>query len=448
MRVNETTLESHREALPWIIALACCSAVVLTYYPGFMTSDSVSQLWQARHTAYADWYPPTIAFVWRGLDRLVPGPICMMLLQNLLFWPGLVLSMRARYRPAAAATAVAAVGTFPPVFSWLGTVMSDVLMGAALTLAVGLLLDARRRRSRASLAGAVLAMAIATAFRHNAIAAVLPLAFLATATAADLTGCRLSVGGVTATGVALAVALFAASVGVNTKLTRIHQFPSQAVMLHDVTGLSLATGENLLPPYVQAHPVGASLSELAARYDPDFVDPLIWNDKPLPPLAHNKAQYAEMRTAWLAAIRRHPGEYAARRASLAASLLGLGARESYMPFFWGIHPNDMLPPYRETLLTPAVMRIMNGLRATILFRGWAYLIILVAVVLIAARRRDHVLGLIAASAILYIVPLFAIMPGPVFRYLWWPVVAALILVAHALSPAFARLTTPALARTP
>ena len=64
------------------------AAVVACFYPGYMSSDSVDQLGQARNGIYFPAHPPAMAFVWHWLDLAVPGPLGMLLLQNAMFWGG------------------------------------------------------------------------------------------------------------------------------------------------------------------------------------------------------------------------------------------------------------------------------------------------------------------------------------------------------------------------
>src|SRR5260370_15822462 len=83
---------------PRVPAFACASAALLgialtiaCFYPGYMSPDSVEQFAQARSGLFTDWHPPIMSLLWRLADKLLPGPFGMLLLDNLLFWPGMAL---------------------------------------------------------------------------------------------------------------------------------------------------------------------------------------------------------------------------------------------------------------------------------------------------------------------------------------------------------------------
>jgi hypothetical protein len=46
-----------------------------------MSPDSVGQIAGGRRLRFSDWNPPVKAWVWEWVDRIVPGPLGMLLLQ-------------------------------------------------------------------------------------------------------------------------------------------------------------------------------------------------------------------------------------------------------------------------------------------------------------------------------------------------------------------------------
>src|SRR4051794_3012093 len=86
----------------------------VVFYPGYMTDDSITQLRQAREGYYGDWHPPIMAWIWRILDRIIPGPFGMVLFHNLLFWTGLsFIAYLTTLTHLGAAASVLFVGLFP-----------------------------------------------------------------------------------------------------------------------------------------------------------------------------------------------------------------------------------------------------------------------------------------------------------------------------------------------
>src|SRR5262245_55219924 len=142
-----------RAALSWpAVAALGALLTVLAFYPGFMNDDSAWQLSQAREGAYNSLHPPIMAFVWRPLDRVLPGPAGMFLFDTALFWTGLaLLAFRLLPSRAVAAGAALAAGLYPPLFLGLSHIVKDTAMMAALLFASGMLLDARIRGSRLTL---------------------------------------------------------------------------------------------------------------------------------------------------------------------------------------------------------------------------------------------------------------------------------------------------------
>ncbi len=427
------------EAWPWLAAAAGLTLVVAACHPGFMISDSISQLRQARTGEYSNLFPPTTAFVWRQLDRLVPGPLGMLLAQNLAFWSGLALVTRALLPAPSAALAVAAAGGLPPVFGWLGTVMIDVQMGSALLLASGLLLRARVHRSRALLAASLAPLAYATAIRHNAAFAMIPLALLTGMTARDLLWPHARAWRALAAGAACAALIAGTTSALNTRLTRHRHWPD-AILLHDILAISIASGEDFIPDRVRSDTAGR-LDHLVTLYDPYSADSLVWNAKPVPPGARTQREYRETVDAWAVAVRRHPWVYVKHRARMLLPLLGIGEQHPTWPFRWGDDWNDLVPPYMETALGRRVHAALVATERSPLFCGWPYVAIAVAAVALAWRR-DAAIALFAASALAYIAPLFVIAPSATFRYLWWPVLVAVAIAtrtaARALASARAR----------
>jgi hypothetical protein len=148
--------------------------LVVYAYPGVMTMDSLDQLREGREWFFTDSHPPVMAALWGVLDRIVAGPITMLLIQSSAFLLGLYLILRRLMTPRAAALCACAVFVFPPVFSPLAVIWKDCLMAAALVLGIAAV-QSERRRTR--ILGLV-AFALATSLRYNALAATFPLVVL------------------------------------------------------------------------------------------------------------------------------------------------------------------------------------------------------------------------------------------------------------------------------
>ena len=143
--------------------------ILVTYWPGWVSPDSIYQLQQARSGVFTDWHPPLMAWVWRWLDLAWPGPQGMLVLQNALFWGGLALACGIWIQSAVGAAVVLLIGLSPACFSNLGTVWKDIQMGAALLAAFALLSKYRMDKNRVALGGSALCLCYACAVRHNGL---------------------------------------------------------------------------------------------------------------------------------------------------------------------------------------------------------------------------------------------------------------------------------------
>lgn len=155
------------------------------YWPGIMIDDARWQYQQAVDNAYEDWHPPLMAWVWRRLMFIQPGPAPMLLLQLALYWLaiGLIASWAYRRGRPVLAVVAACAGWVPIPLALTGTITKDCLMAGLLGCASGLLLwrgSASGRVSRLALSsGVVVVLLLAAALRINAFLACVPLALAA-----------------------------------------------------------------------------------------------------------------------------------------------------------------------------------------------------------------------------------------------------------------------------
>src|SRR5580698_4631115 len=113
-------------ALRWTLcglaALAGTAFVVWVDSPGLLSPDSLFQLDQAERHRFADGHPPVMAWIWSGLLHVVPGPLGMLWLQNILFWGAAALIWAELGPRRLAWVGILGSGLFPPIFVLLGIV--------------------------------------------------------------------------------------------------------------------------------------------------------------------------------------------------------------------------------------------------------------------------------------------------------------------------------------
>ena len=166
-------LERLHARSPRAILLLGFGAFLIYAFPGYMSTDSTFQLVEARTLDFSDGHPPLMAVQWAVFDRIVSGPVLMLLAQGLMFLAGVYLLLRRVMTPRTAAWVANAVLLFPPVMVPMAVIWKDSQMAAYLVLGAGLMLHERVRVRFLGLG----CLFVACALRHNAFAAVVPLVF-------------------------------------------------------------------------------------------------------------------------------------------------------------------------------------------------------------------------------------------------------------------------------
>jgi hypothetical protein len=402
-------------AIVWTIALAIALFFIALFSPGVMTNDSIAQYGQALSGRFNDWHPPVMSLLWACLNRVTQGPAGMLVFHNVLFAlalgflaDGLDLPLFGRL------LVLITIAFFPPIMSSLAIIWKDVGLWTSYALACILLW---RFHARGWSLGAVfLLLLYGTMVRHNAWAALLPIL-------AWTAGLRLSgrpLGWQTGLFAGMVAAMVLASGLINAALRPAHAYLWQVVPIHDLVGISVRTGDWVLPEFAIRR--GVSRSEVEASYRPGYSDPLqttiALNDDP----ARLRALIRE----WRHAICRHPWAYWRHRWSGFKRLIGVTGEQTHGPFETQTSPNS----WGFSYLPGAVARIFFSawarLRETALFRGWSYLAICLVALPAAVWRRRVAAGVVSLSGLLYGVGYLAYGTSFSFRYFYWTLVAGLL----------------------
>ena len=428
-------MTSHfRKFLLFYIAALCAVLTIALYYPGFLSSDGVFQLRQARYGIRDNGHPPLMAYLWRILDFVIRGPAGMLMLQTILYWFSLAaicrcLNMANWLRVAM----LLAVGFFPPLFGLLGTIWKDVAMHAFLLAAIACSLMARHTARLAFVWAAYVFLFFAAGFRHNAFAAVVPLLVWNSHIASRIAGWRVWRASALAFVVLFAGVTFINRAGVaDAQLWR-------GTLVHDLVGISVRANTNLLPLELSTAS-GLSLADLKSIYVGWHLDSLFHPEVrrffKLPPDATPRiillegADGRKIRDAWLSAVSAHPAAYLAHRMELVGKLLVFEAGTPWMPYHVRVEPNDLgvtyTPGARASLLESTL-----GFFAwkTHLYSVWIYLLLVLA--LLAVFRTDPVVLSVGLSGLLYELSNFLLAASPDFRYSNWLLGACAVCVIAA-----------------
>jgi len=417
---------------PWHILLATWIVVVLYAFPGYMNWDSGAQLWQARTKHYGDWYPPLMAVLWRYLDRIVGGPILMMLAQTGAFLWGLYAILETRFEARTAATIAAVLMLFPPILTPMAAVWKDAQMAGYLMAGFALALRPSRR---ARIAG-VLLLALGTAMRDNAAAALPPLCLLI----CGAWGFRSRIRAFFAA-VGLCVGIVVA-VGVTSfAVTVEHAHPwYRTVAIMDMAGTichadpmddrelgELLAGTGRIDT-THLHDKICSLYNTRVWFALSQGDAHYWND----PV--DRYERSARLHAWWQIVSEHPVAYLEHRAAVMAELLGLTDQPIWEPVCQTVNPN---PNHKDELhhdfSLSIYQRVLGAcfvwLGTTFVYRPWIYAVLSLIFLGWAVIARDRFVLAVAGSGLLYEASYFIVTAAPDFRYSHWMVTCTCITAA-------------------
>jgi len=400
-----------------LVALVGAATWLVLFYPGFMSADSASQLLEARRGSFSDWHPPIMAALWMLCDRVVAGPLGMLLLQTALFWIGLALLADRLSAPVALkAGFLLLIGLAPPIVTIAGAIWKDVLLPAFLVMAFGL---AGGRKAFWVFA------VLATLTRHNAILAVAGAVLLHFSTTGP------SVAGLLRAAVGT-VAVFIASLGINAALTHQRAHVEQMVAMFDLVGIAATTRTmpDIHPCNLRRAPI--DLDAVLRTYDPRSAVYLVSPGSELNYCFDPEAASMIVRR-WLGAVAAHPAAYVTHRVKVSRHLLGIDDTPgSYMivqsTYAQADFP-DLEPPVPASSLQAWLGQVLLSMNAYGAFRPWIYGVLALVACAVAAWRRLWRPCCIALSGLAHESGLLFVAPCEDYRYSLWMIVSALIAAA-------------------
>lgn len=400
--------------------IAACLVYAL-YVPGVMNLDSMDMLCQAATGIYTDWHSPLLSLIWRPLNAMVSGQAAILALTVAVFSGALYYFRRS-------GLFVLAVLLFPPVFCVIGVIGKDSAFAAVFVLFLALI-----KYNRTS--AAFIVFLIGAAIRLDGIAAMAPALAFALYRRTD----RVLVG-VAAAGVLSIVSVIAVGILNHDLLDAQRRFNFQPTMIWDVTAISLRTGTDLMPQYIQS--MGGDMDFLRSNYSPRYSDRLVWNTPLL--VVENAAEVSELSRDWAEALFRHPILYLKHRAWTFLFLLGIRAplpgqiynteiidrQPSWCP---RALPGPINGP-RNPVITAYYKRLLPAIYSWPIFRGWLYDLVISIVLVVAWWRKNALAAVIGCCGMAQQFGLLFASPGGFFRYLM-PTVMATLLMAAELLPA-------------
>lgn len=429
---------SHEGLVLFVVGLACFGLTVFLCAPGFMARDSGTQLEQARSFEFWDDHPVLMALIWHCTDRVLPGPLGMLIVMVGACWAGLVLFFRALPgRLAWRVAGLVGVGFLPPVFSTYPIILKDALMHGALLIGLGVLMKVRRG-SVYRLLAALLALAVAIGIRHNAAAAVWPFIALPLLRSSLLGGKSRLIRLAAASTLGLCIS-FALALGLGRALAPLAHRTEfwQTVPTFDLAGMSLKTGELLVDRDSPVFARGMGLPELRRLFRTEY-GPTIYYCVPFGGkrcvnmfrLTVDRAELAELRANWLRAIREHPLAYLSLRWDLTRAMLTVSAGPKELYYLGGAPHHRLAKDYPPTARTTRVMSFIERHIRWVIYRPWVYValsgLLLPAAVVRYWRSGDALPLLLLFSGIAYLVSTLIGATSSNYRYTVWTILCAVL----------------------
>ncbi len=399
--------------------LALGFALFLLYaFPGYMSTDSVQQLTEAHTGTFSDGNPPLMAAEWWLLDRIISGPLLMLLLQGSLFLGGLFVLLRRLLAPRAAAWTAIGLLLFPPIMTTMAVIWKDSQMAAYLIAGIAALLDGRRR---VRLVGLGLLVAAAS-MRHNAFAAVVPIvAILFEWTPGQRIWKRLAVIGVVAcVMIALAFAVTRMLASQHVKLTPVFS---------DIVAVIACTDDRSdadLREVLRGTPLAVDDGiQLQARVLHVYHDTfrIVAGDERLFSGPTSEAQWDALNRAWRELVLGDPLAYLRCHYDDFEVILGMNGAPLRAPV-WNVFLED--PRQADgtshdaswSLLQAKVGHFLYWLSEdTPVFRPCVYA--LLALVVLVLFCRERLVFALLASGLLYELSFFPVGAEPDYRYSHW-----------------------------
>jgi hypothetical protein len=412
-------------ALAGFVLLVPVVLVCISFWPGHMNADTLTQIDGVRTGNVTDRHAWLLSEFWRVVWPLGVNAGWILAGTVITFMVGGYLVLRAALGPVGAAVGAAIVALLPQNFGSLGLIGRDIWFTALLVLAFGLLVRATQRTGRAQIAllvGALVAAILAQASRQNAITAM--VVFFAGAAffvytrwgavwrVADQLRSRrwMLIGGYAVCGV-LASVLVAGALAIGRPAFGIQtQHPEQWLYIYDLAELSQREDRVLFSRSVfPAHDL-AVLEQRSAR---DNVVPLVV--PPDPPIVTPlpEAGFDRLSRDWREAVLDDPLEYLDVRWDLFMRQIAVTQRPTqiYHPVIDGStlgyqirfpDANNAAKDYVEAFAD-------DRLNGNLLHATWLYLLIALGAAVILLRSGPpalKIVGLMAVAALLYQVGLF------------------------------------------
>lgn len=428
---------SRYDLLPGSVAFVMAIWTVVTFFPGYMSPDSVYQLAEARSRTFTLAHPPAMSMLWMLFDLVYPGPASMLALNAILHWFGFCLISISLVRNRVAQILALLLLGLWPTYSWMvSTIWKDSLMVSGTVFALGLLLLSARAGSRKMFWASIVTCALACSVRHNGFPVLLGFG----AFAGIMAGTFLRVGVIKRVALCLSVSIavlflvkaFESSVAAPESST-LKNFLTR-LATYDLVGASVVDQKVYLPSTIcNGTDPALILSGLNTLYTPDCADYLFipefvlkspWS---ITPELMNGDQGAVFKS-WSEMLLTQPVAYLTHKFRVFAVHMGYSGLAGRVTYYYGVIPNDLGVEISSSR-PDGLIRFMESISNSWIYRGWINSIILFVCFLLETlilKRRIALVTFLWGSSVLMQSVNFFIIPCADYRYNLWPMIATFL----------------------
>jgi hypothetical protein len=293
---------------------------ILTFFPGWLSYDSIDQYNQATLGVYDDWHPVMMAWWWRQLDKIYQGP-ALFLIQNLLFyWGGWCLFSLALIKTIGRiGWLLPLCGLWPGLFSPLGMIWKDIAFACSFFFLWAYTYYALSTKRRVTILDFVIIYIIsiyAVGVKSNAIVCMPFYYLFLLRTAFPFLRKKYMI----LIPVLLCITnLFA--INLFSKFIQVERVYSlQYTFSHDLLAISVLKNTNLLPPSITQKLQDSSIDFSKLRYT--HSNNHLFYGQPFGSLrTKSPDDFLMLRVYWFDAIKNNPVEYIKHRFQLFSNLL-------------------------------------------------------------------------------------------------------------------------------
>ena len=409
---------------------------VYIFYPGFMSPDSLSQLYQALGLEpISDWHPPLMAIIWSILIHITGAYGSFLIFQVALLWISLFLIATYLYEQSKSLVwplLIIACGFLPFIVNISGVIWKDVVMAYLLLFAVSLILLMTTMKHKTKLVLFIVSfvsMLLAVQLRYNSFAAVLPLLMLAIFTL------KLSKKIAAVCILAFILLSIAISFAVNYTYSVDKLHPEIYIAFDDVYHLSVRSDKLNEPTAVSILGAKATCSDSNPKLGTYLICLDANGQKKL------RSNSSELITAWLEQVRSHPVDYIRYRLGTFFQIFIPDGSRPYYVWQEGIsQPNEQQLKTASARPSAVLKNYINHFSTNFgfLFRPYFWFITAFIVMIFTKNRgskqiNKNVIYALCWSSILYTCTYIPLAAGSDYRYFYWSTISvllAIILVAY------------------